>query len=492
MKPVLLKEELVHVPASLLKNQNHGARGKHTFDDDDDDDLDLDGEDDEADDNSSKPREELGSQLSKYYMGFEGNQTDEGQEEQPFYDLYYNYEGSGSQGGIKHSENLKAHRADAYPKSLYNDVGRHYADKKIEDAEHERAYISKNHKSNTSDQPNSHGRNKDIKSNVNSQAQMNFQNNNKTSKQQPKTYQTNRKEEIAEPNNRQQRRPQNKPYEDDEDNYHQDNAQSRSNINQKNKSQQPNSPQPQEDNKAVKKLRTKQIYYVSKGETIQNPNEISSPYTYPSKTQETDYDYQGSYEGYNYDYGYTYPEPEPESSHQIYPQHAYNQLHEPKPAVPKQAAYPSKEVPLQVPIPKDARHPGYPMAGPQMPAYDSNHLGSYNYNQPTRPFEDVQMPYKPYYGEQAAYGEPAQYAYGGEESYNFEPPQRRAEPAGPAPAWTYGPGAEGNGAPMLHKYYSQQRQMPAPVQSPPPPQQPHLAYNYQAAKVPKPLRPGKN
>lgn len=484
VKPVLLKEELM-AQTITTPVTNFGARGRHTFDDDDDDDLEFEG--DEADDNSTKPRDELSSQLSKYYMGFEGKQADEGQEEQQFYDLYYNYDGSESQENNKTSTNMKEQRTDAYQKPIYHDSGRHYNDKKHEEADHERHYTSKNTKTQKNDQPSSQGRNRDQKPKQTSQPQ---QLSSKNSKQQ-KPPQSKQKEQKAEPSKQQKQKNSNNPY-DYNDEYipEIDNDRSSQQKNaQKSRNQLPNpAPQaPQQDPK--NKQKTKLVYYVNKGEPLPKIEKQTEQFSYPTKTHDADYDYQNSYDGYNYDnydYGYDYPEQKTESPHQLYPQEAYNPHAGVKAAVAqKQPVYTSKDASPSL-APKTIPHPGaYPLTRQPAPGYQSGHLGSYNYNQPTS-FEG--QPYK-YYGEHDYQQETNHYTYGGrQEQYNF---RQDGQVHHENQDWDYHQNNETAGSQILHKFYNQQRNvMPTPPG--PQPAMPQQNYNYQAVKIQKPMRGGKN
>lgn len=455
MKPVLLKDELIS-QTQPRNPKNHGARGKHTFDDDDEDDLGLEGG--ETEDLSSKPKEvEFGAQLSKYYKGFAGNQPEEGQEEQ-LYDLYYNYDGSGSNAGSKNSEDGTDRRANYYANSGYHDGSHHYAGQNQEDQDNERAYISKNQKSAKADNFGSHVRHKDTKSNINSQHQPNNKN------RPHKTHQT--RNEYAEPSK------QRKEYENnyEEDNYYETTNQGTEHAAQfqkpKSKNFNPQSPDPQEDPKEVKKPKTKQVYYVSKGDSQHEAPD------YHAGEAEPDYDYQGSYGDYNYDSRYNYPVNGAQNTNHFRPQPAYN-LHQPKTALPKQQAY-SKESPVHTA--KETNHPEEDY--PEEFSSSDHRLGSYNYSQP-RP-EVRRAQYVPYYSEQ-------DYGHGyGQDSYNLYP---QGHPSySEQPEWDHQQEEDATGSPALHNYYAP---VHAPVRGPVHQQALHND-KLQSAKLPKPSRGGAN
>lgn len=483
VKPVMLKDELMS-QTQVKNTKNHGARGKHTFDDDDDD-LELDG-----DDTGSRAEKSLSTPISQYYMGFDNRQhQEEGQEEQ-IYGLLYNYDGAGSNAGSKNSEDADDQRADHYPNSKYNDGLRHYSDTRQEEKEKEQTnYISKN-KAYKSDYPSPKLRQKESKSSTSSYQQP----------QNSKTRQITR----PEPSPKDDYSANSKPR---RNNTTKDQGQSERYYNNSQGYEKP-TPQPQakkttrppqnqslpvhpEDLKAPQKLKPKQIYYVSKGESSKPQNE-----SYTTRPAEPDYDYQGSYDDYNYDSGHRYPVSKPNSSPEFQPPQAYNSHQmQPKPAPPKQPAYTSKDAPLHRPS-KDIlyqREEFRPEAGYYSYVEDKN-LGSYNYNQPTQQYQAPEDDFATYYTENPAnlhYSQqaPAEYVYGGEtEHYNLYP--EATQNYSNRQDLDYNQAKDVQlGSQLLQKFYAAHRTMNG-MQTHQAPT--HNGYDYQAVKVLKPSRGGQN
>lgn len=425
----MLKEELI----SQTRNpKNYGARGMHTFDDDDDLGLDQEGEEEEAETSSHKPRQELGGHASKYYKGFEENQGGDGQEEQ-VYDLYYNYEGSGSQQGSKSSNDAGNHHADFTPHSDRHDSGRHYIDHGPEDGNYERAYISKQYQAAKNDHPNSHCYT-NTKTSSSSQAHA------YAKMRQPRQYQTH-DDEFTETSNQHKAAKREYHYNNDEDEGVHYGPQ---------KHQVPPKLKPpahdndQEDVKSAAKPRSKQIYYVSKGEPQPKLNPEAS------KASGAGFDRNNSPQDYNYDAGHCYPANSAQSFHDYQPQDSYSPMLQTKTGHAK-PGYTSSEVPVR-PTTKEVRHPraGHYHNIEHAASYETIQPGSYTYDRSPVTSGSGQQPYYAAHAS-AGYHNQAGFNYGARpEPYNFYS-QEETEFSRPQ-EWTNAR-SEASGSQLLQKYY---------------------------------------